>query len=64
MDAIDFGNRAIDARFQIQANAKQFLRSLRTRPALTVAAYWRSVLGQAFNESDFKQPWKIWSSIS
>jgi hypothetical protein len=28
-----------------------------------VGAYWRSVLTQAFNESDFKQPWKIWSGI-
>jgi hypothetical protein len=38
-------------------------RSLRNRLPLGVWAYWRSVLSQAFRESEFNQPWKIWFDI-
>jgi hypothetical protein len=63
IDATNFTNRQIGTRLRIQTEVAQFLRSLRSPRSLTVRAYWRSVLSQAFRESDFNQPWKIWSSI-
>jgi hypothetical protein len=63
IDATNFTSCQIGTRLRLQAEAKQFLRSLRKREPVTVWAYWRSVLLQALNESDFKQPWKILSGI-
>lgn len=67
--AASFHNRAISTRMRIHSEVDLLVRSLRQRQhaevsaPLSTAAYWRGVLTQAINESEFKQPWKILSGL-
>jgi hypothetical protein len=67
----NFENRAQSVRLRIVSEIKGFVRSRRQAAAeaeksrtFGPAEFWWHVLNRAFEESEFKKPWKIWTALS